>query len=226
MRIFSNFAEALNEIKRDLAEMGTEIHPQTMQDKYVGDNPDYITKELQNYDYTVKNAVLSLDDLSPTQPWADAELAERLSGLPINPGEAYRLRDSIWNEYLHDGRFSYTYAERMVGQVDKIIKEIQLRPESRQLYISIWEQHIDTHNLGGLSRVPCSLGYLFQLRNGKLNVTYIMRSCDFATHFHNDIYLAVKLMEYIAKSAGVEPGNFTHFIGSLHIYKKDTKGVF
>ena len=67
MRIFSNFAEALNEIKRDLAEMGTEIHPQTMQDKYVGDNPDYITKELQNL-ITPLRSCSSLDDL-PYTPW-------------------------------------------------------------------------------------------------------------------------------------------------------------
>lgn len=218
--------EALNEIKRDLSEMGTEVHPQTMQDKYVGDNSDYYTKELQNYDYTVKNAVLSLNELSPTQPWADAELAERLSGKPINPGTAYLWRLSVWNEFLHDGRFSYSYAERMAGKLNTIIQEIKDRPDSRQLYLSIWDNRIDPYHLGGISRVPCSLGYLFQVRGGKLNITYSMRSCDFATHFQNDVYLAVKLLEYVAHETGYEPGNFTHFIGSFHIYKKDTEGVF
>lgn len=226
MRIFSNFTEALNEIKRDLAEMGIEVHPETMQDKYVGGNPDYHTKELQNYDYTVKNAVSCLSQLSPTQPWADAELVERLSGQPINPGQAYKLRADVWDEFLHDGRFGYTYAERMAGKITEIIEEIKVRPDSRQLYLSIWNTNVDPYNIGGISRVPCSLGYLFQIRNGKLNITYTMRSCDFATHFQNDIYLAVKLMEHIAKETGYVPGNFTHFINSLHIYKKDIKGVF
>lgn len=225
MRIFSNFKEALNEIKRDLAEMGIEVHPQTMQDKYVGDNAEYSTKELQNYSYTVKDAASSTEQLFPTQPWADAELSERVSGLYLNPGEAYLLRKDVWNEFLHEGRFAYTYPERMAGKLLTLINEIKARPESRQLYLNIWEGN-DLANLGGISRVPCSLGYLFQVRGGKLNVTYFMRSCDYATHFQNDVYLAVKLMEYIAQQTGYEPGNFTHFIGSFHIYRKDIGGVF
>ena len=38
MRIYEDFNTALDEIKRDLAEMGITIHPQTMQDKYVADD--------------------------------------------------------------------------------------------------------------------------------------------------------------------------------------------
>jgi thymidylate synthase len=225
MRIFSNFEEALKEIKRDLAEMGTEVHPQTMQDKYVGDNPEYSTKELQNYDYTVKDAYYSISQLSPSQPWADAEFKERISGMPLNPGEAYKLRPEVWDEFLHDGRFAYTYAERMWGKIDLIVQEIKKNSNSRQLYLNIWEGG-DLYYLGGQSRVPCSLGYLFQVRGGKLHMTYFMRSCDYATHFQNDVYLAVKLLDYIAHAVGLEAGNFTHFIGSFHIYRKDAEGVF
>jgi len=225
MRIFSNFEEALKEIKRDLAEMGTEVHPQTMQDKYVGDNPEYSTKELQNYDYTVKDAYYSISQLSPSQPWADAEFKERISGMPLNPGEAYKLRSEVWDEFLHDGRFAYTYAERMWGKINLIVQEIKKNPNSRQLYLNIWEGG-DLYYLGGQSRVPCSLGYLFQVRGGKLHMTYFMRSCDYATHFQNDVYLAVKLLGYIAHAVDLEAGNFTHFIGSFHIYRKDAEGVF
>lgn len=225
MRIFSNFKEAINEIQRDLSEMGTEIQPQTMQDKYVGDNPLFLTKELQNYCYTVTSPSTSLGGLQPTQPWADAEFIERICGLPLNPGDAYVLRPDVWNEYLHEGKFAYTYPERMAGKLDKVISELRKNPESRQLYVNIWEGN-DLSNLGGISRVPCSLGYLFQKRDGRLNVTYLMRSCDFITHFQNDIYLAVRLMDFIAKQTNLEPGMFTHFIGSLHVYSKDVKGVF
>jgi thymidylate synthase len=75
-------------------------------------------------------------------------------------------------------------------------------------------------------RVPCSLGWLFQYRNGALNVTYMMRSCDFATHFQNDIFMSMKLCELIAAHAGLKMGMFSHFIGSFHVYAKDVSGVF
>lgn len=225
MRIFVNFEEALNEIKRDLAEMGTEVHPQTMQDKYVAEDPNYLTKELQNYAYTVKDATKSISDIHPIQPWADAEFQERINPEAINPGEAYLLRKEVWDEYLHDGKFAYTYSERMWDKIHRIISELKDNPESRQLFLNIWEGY-DLRNLGGLSRVPCSLGYLFQFRGNKLHMTYMMRSCDYATHFQNDVYLAVELLDYISRCANVQAGNFTHFIGSLHVYQKDVKGVF
>lgn len=225
MRIFQNFEEALGEIRRDLAEMGLEVHPQTMQDKVVKGNADYFTKELQNYDYTVKDAMNSIDQLSPSQPWANVEFCERISGLHLNPGQAWQLRHEVWDEFLHDKKFAYTYPDRMADKLQKIIDELKLHPESRQLFLNIWEG-TDLNFLGGGSRVPCSLGYLFQLRYGKLNIVYMMRSCDFVTHFQNDVYLATRLMGYVAEQAGVQPGNFSHFIGSFHVYKKDIQGVF
>ena len=55
---------------------------------------------------------------------------------------------------------------------------------------------------------------------------YVMRSCDFNTHFVNDVYLAIKLLEYVANEVGMEVGSFTHTMFSLHVYKKDLKNVF
>lgn len=226
MRIYKNFHEGLNEVKRDLAEMGIDVHPQTMQDKDVATLEDYETKELQNYIYTVTEPDKSLGQLNPTQPWADEEFKERLDQEFSNPGEAWKSRPEVWRQFLHNGRFAYTYGDRMGDSVERLIKEIMLRPASRQLFLGIWDPNDDIFKIGGIERVPCSLGYLFQIRNDKLNMTYFMRSCDFATHMENDIYLAVKLMDHIADMTGYELGNFTHYIGSLHIYKKDVKGVF
>jgi thymidylate synthase len=226
MRIFTNFDEALNEIKRDLAEMGVSVHTQSMQDKYIGDDPEYATLELQNYSYTVTDPVGSLHQLNPTQPWADIEFSERIQGFGTNPGEAYHSRADVWLEFLHDGKFAYTYSERIGSQLHRIITELHQYPDSRQLYLSIWDPNIDNERMGSRYRVPCSLGYLFQLRGGQLNVTYMMRSCDFVTHFQNDVYLGVKLMQYIANVTGYKPGYFTHSINSLHIYQKDVEGVF
>lgn len=232
MRIYMNWQEAFEEVKRDLAEMGIIVKPKTMQDKVIEGNSDYETRELQNYCYTILNAK-SLDVIGVTQPWADEEFKERVcnpfeSGNFINPGNAWELRKDIWTEYMHDGKMAYTYNERIWqnDQLTKIIKRLKEDHDSRQLWLSIWDPNSDTDKLGGISRVPCSLGYNFQFRDGKLNMHYLMRSCDFKTHFTNDVYLAIKLLEYVSKEAGLEVGNFTHTMFSLHVYKKDVEGVF
>lgn len=232
MRIYMDANEAIEEIKRDLAEMGIVVRPKSMQDKVVEGNPDYETKELQNYSYTLLNAKSSeIPDV--VQPWADAEFQERiydpqLAGAPINPGEAWKLREEVWTEYMHNGKMAYTYNERLWfnDQLTKVVDRLKEDPDSRQLWISLWNPAIDPDKLGGVSRVPCSLGYSIQVREGKLNLHYLMRSCDFATHFRNDIYLAIKLQEWIADITGYPVGDFTHTIFSLHVYHKDIENVF
>jgi thymidylate synthase len=225
MRIYRNFSEALNEIKRDLAEMGIRVTTQTMQDKFRPEG--FETLELQNYIYTVTDTDLS--HLSPTQPWADVEFEERVNAgnFLINPGEAYKLRPEVWNQFLeYNGKkFSYTYPQRIELQAIKIIEELKSHPDSRQLFLSVWDKQVDINRLGR-RRVPCTLGYYFQNRKGKLNITYLQRSADYVTHFQNDIYLAVKLLHFIADKAGLQSGTFTHWIGSLHVYKEDLGYVF
>lgn len=222
MRSYSTFSEANNEIKRDLAELGVQVHPQTMQDKQIADDPDFWTRELIGYDYMVLEP--RLEDLSPSQPWADAEFDERIHFITESGADAWKLRPDVWQEF-HDRGFSYTYGERYATSLEAIIDELRTHPESRQLFLSVWDPIIDAPKLG-FQRVPCSLGYFFIKRGGELHMTYLERSADFATHFQNDQYLSHKLQRYVADQVGVPAGRFTHWIGSLHVYQKDVAGVF
>ena len=239
MRIYINAEEMIEETKRDLAEMGIVVRPATMQDKYIKGNPDYETRELQNYSYCLLDAK-SQEIPGVIQPWADAEFQERITdpwvrcsdgkGYPefINPGKAWELRKEVWSEYMHNGKLAYTYNELLWNndQTMKVINRLKEDPDSRQLWISLWDPEKDPDFLGGVSRVPCSLGYGLQVRDGKLNLHYVMRSCDFATHFRNDVYLAIRFLEWVAEKTGYPVGSFTHTIFSLHVYNKDVEGVF
>lgn len=221
MRIYRNFKEANNELRRDVAELGILVHPQTMQDKDIKDDPEFLTREYPNMVYEVTSP--RVEDLSPSQPWADAEFAERLTFTDQQDGEAWKLRPEVWEEF--SGDFAYSYGERYALSIDEIIRELSKHPASRQLFLAVWDPFIDSSRLGE-RRVPCSLGYWFALRNGALNITYLQRSADLATHLQNDQYLSHRLQKHIAERLGVEIGHFTHWIGSLHVYRKDVADVF
>ncbi len=226
MRIYTDFKECLNELKRELAEMGISVKTKTYQDKDISNNPDFETLELQNYIYTVTNP--REIDLSPTQPWADLEFNERITNHPPNPGEAYLHRLEVWEQFLEEGRtFAYTYGERIKreGHIDTLISNIENDPAARQHFLAVWDRD-DLFDAGGKHRIPCSLGYLFQVRKGKLNITYLQRSADFNVHLVNDLYLSHKLQNYVADNLGLQVGIYVHWLGSLHIFKKDVKGVF
>lgn len=232
MRIFNDAYEMIREVERDLWEMGINVHTSTMQDKFIGDDPDYATKEIQAYAYTLTKLDLPslrkmVEYMKGNLEWAEAEAVDRVAVEYINPGTTHKLLP-VWAEFLRDGQFAYTYNERFREQLPQLIRELRLRPNTRQAILTIYDRHQDLGNWGGKDRVPCSLCYQFYIRGGRLNLIYTMRSCDFLTHFCHDVYLAARLLEYVAHQVGVPSGSLVHFIGSLHAYHKDMKdrGIF
>lgn len=233
MRIFKNPYEMVREVERDLFEMGISVHPDTMQDKYVADDKDYETLELQAYGYTLvawpeERLMEAMDYLGGNLDWARAEFLHRITPDYLNPGTAWKLTQEIWEPFIHDGKFAYTYNERYREQLPFIMDELRKRPNTRQAILTMYDRHQDMNNMGGKARIPCSMYYQFYIREGKLNSIYTMRSCDFLTHFIHDVYFGINLMTYIARELGLSVGNFTHFMGSLHAYNKDLKkrGIF
>ena len=231
MRIYRQFIEAYKEIERDLVEMGVVVHPETMQDLQVKDNPDYVTKEIVGYTYCVTSQDILdtyqfMGEMKLNKAYIFAESHDRTTNPPVNPGNSWEHRRDVWGKFLRNGKFSYTYSERIAPMFNKVLMELKERPNSRQIIIPIYHP-VDNLKWGGRERVPCSMYYQFLVRGGYLNLIYTMRSCDLYAHFCYDVVLARMLQQEVAAFLGYELGHFTHFIGSLHIYKKDwDKGVF
>lgn len=234
MRIFKDMASMVGEVERDLKEMGIEYVSRSVQDK----KGQFKTKELMNYAYKLQSADDWEDTLGNNQTleqlaWMRQELEDRLledyrsfGSTQWNPGRAWELNYEFWEPFIHDGKFSYTYAERWRPQIPKVIQILRERPDSRHGIIEMWNSTIDLKNVGGRKRVPCSMSYQFLLREGKLHANYIMRSCDFHKFFLMDVYMTWRLGEYIAEALNVKMGSLTHFIGSLHAFEEDMTDVF
>lgn len=144
-------------------------------------------------------------------------------------------------------KFDYSYGERMNEKfittfgkgndrftpfgksyrtsLDLIISLLKYDPDTRKAILPIYSD-MDTAFLDGSRRIPCSMYYDFLIRTNprgekQLNICYHQRSSDFIMHFGNDVFLAWRLMEYIAEQVGVKPGYLYHTIDSLHTYKRD-----
>ena len=230
MRIYSNSFELMSELGRELNSYGQIVKPKTYQNKVIEGNEDFITKELicQQYCLTSLGDPVWLFVFSHSKEWADAEFQERINTSEvINPGKAWELRKDLWEQFLVDGKFDYTYNERM-AILPYTIQLLRSDSDTRKAVLPIFNGNgeDDTLYYPGNKRIPCSMYYDFLIRqNGKgekvLHICYHQRSSDFAQHFGNDIYLAWRLMEYVAQEVGVKPGYLYHTIDSLHIYKKD-----
>lgn len=236
MRNFQNVKQAHSEIRRDLRSFGVLHETKTMQNKCIEDNPNFYTKELTNYGYIIQR-VNSIEDFIGIpgfhEKYCLAEISDRETGIigtPVNPGRSWMQRPEIWSEFLDDrGKFDYTYSERL-DQFLNLLVTLSKDPGSRRAWYPIFDFE-DTEYAHQDIRVPCSLGYNFQIRDKKLDITYLMRSCDFATHWANDVFMTHCLQSYllkqlIQKGLDIQMGTFSHFIFSLHIYNKDVAGVF
>ena len=241
MRIYSNSFELMSELGRELNSYGQTVKPKTYQNQVIEGKEEFETKELicQQYCLTSLGDPIWLFVFSHSKEWADAEFKERIGWYDLNPGKAWELRKDLWEQFLVNGRFDYTYPERIWNQLSlkehipfnsdtalQAVMELLKRDnDTRKAVLPIFHGS-DLQYLDGSRRIPCSMYYDFLIRqNGKgekvLHICYHQRSSDFAQHFGNDIYLAWRLMEYVAQEVGVKPGYLYHTIDSLHIYKKD-----
>lgn len=125
------------------------------------------------------------------------------------------------NELGHRG-IRYRY-----GDLNDLLEQLRIEPLTRQAYMPIFFPE-DT-GVANPDRKPCTLGYLFMMRNNRLDVTYYIRSCDYVRHFRDDIYMTIRLVIWMLERLrekderwkDVTPGLFRMDIGSLHLFRND-----
>ncbi|QEQ93654.1 thymidylate synthase [Streptomyces phage Zuko] len=118
------------------------------------------------------------------------------------------------------------------GDLRNVVELLAKSPYTRQAYLPVWFPE-DTGSASG-QRVPCTLGYQFLIRDtadGKrLHITYLMRSCDFIRHLADDIYMTIRLAQWMrdrlvemdaAKFRDLSLGKLHFHAGSLHIFEAD-----
>jgi hypothetical protein len=147
----------------------------------------------------------------------------RFAGSPrdINLGMS-RYTEGFHNEGI---RFRY-------GELSDVVDLLYEEPLTRQAYVPIWfpEDTGAVHR----TRVPCSIGYFFLMRNNKLHMRYHIRSCDINRYLRDDIYMAVRLQLWMLEELKrretaddepvwdqVNPGAFHMAIDSLHTFGGD-----
>jgi thymidylate synthase len=155
-RIYANCKEAIGEIKRNLYEMGIRVWPNSYQNKIIGDNENFSTKELQSENFSIVDTYDKDDIVGTDLEWCKAEFKERVSREENNPGNAWKLRFGVWKPFLNtEGKMDYSYSDRMKSQLDRIIDELKNNPETRQAIIELHNNDKDLDSIGGKKRIPC-----------------------------------------------------------------------
>lgn len=129
----------------------------------------------------------------------------------------------IWDK-MHNGdnivNSNYGYQWSRNNQIDFIINELSKNPNSRRAVISIYDGK--EHQIHSFD-TPCTLNIIFNITNGLLNMSVLMRSNDLWFGFCNDQYCFSKLHELISNKLNLKIGWYYHFSNNLHLYDKHLK---
>jgi thymidylate synthase len=132
---------------------------------------------------------------------------------------------SIWDEWADEhGELGPVYgkqwrswegaAGKTVDQISQVISQIRKTPDSRRLIVSAW----NVSDLPDMALMPCHTLFQFYVAGGKLSCQLYQRSADsfLGVPFNIASYALLTLM--VAQVCGLEPGEFIHTFGDLHLY--------
>jgi thymidylate synthase len=147
----------------------------------------------------------------------------------------------IWDEWADEnGELGPVYGRqwrswegkdgKIVDQVSDLITQIKKNPDSRRLIISAW----NVAELPRMALMPCHTLFQFYIANarpddpvgrGKLSCQLYQRSADvfLGVPFNIASYALLTLM--IAQVCDLEPGDFVHTFGDVHIYNNHMEQV-
>lgn len=132
---------------------------------------------------------------------------------------------TIWDEWADEsGELGPVYGSQWrswgtsegatVDQIEQVQQAIRTTPDSRRLMVSAW-------NVGEISRMalpPCHVLFQFYVANGKLSCQMYQRSADFFLGVPFNIASYALLTIMMAHTTGLEPGEFVHVFGDVHLY--------
>ncbi|MEM6794260.1 MAG: thymidylate synthase [Acidobacteriota bacterium] len=139
---------------------------------------------------------------------------------------------SIWDEwadergelgpvYGHQWRCWPTAESGAIDQLGETIRDLRERPDSRRHLVSAW-------NVGELSKMalpPCHVLFQFYVADGRLSCQLYQRSADAFLGLPFNIASYALLTHMVAQVVGLEPGDFVHSLGDVHVYTNHLEQV-
>jgi len=138
----------------------------------------------------------------------------------------------IWDEWADEnGELGPVYGKQWrswegangetIDQVTDAINQIKKNPDSRRIIVSAW----NVAELPQMALMPCHSLFQFYVADGKLSCQLYQRSADvfLGVPFNITSYALLTMM--IAQVCELQPGDFVHSFGDVHIYNNHMEQV-
>ncbi len=139
---------------------------------------------------------------------------------------------SIWNEWADEnGELGPVYGKQwrnwqgadgqVIDQISDAVRQIKDNPDSRRIIVSAW----NVADLSKMALMPCHALFQFYIADGKLSCQLYQRSADVFLGVPFNIASYALLTMMMAQVCDLEPGDFIHTFGDVHIYNNHIEQV-
>ncbi len=139
---------------------------------------------------------------------------------------------TIWDEWASpDGELGPVYGVQWrswptpdgqhVDQIQGVIDQIRVSPDSRRLIVSAW----NVAELADMALPPCHLLFQFYVADGKLSCQLYQRSADLFLGVPFNIASYSLLTHMVAAQTGLDVGEFVWTGGDCHVYDNHVSQV-
>jgi len=133
---------------------------------------------------------------------------------------------SIWDEWADgDGDLGPIYGRQWrswpaadgttIDQLARVVDAIRVDPMSRRLVVNAW----NVAELDEMALAPCHCLFQFHVSDGRLSCHLYQRSADVFLGVPFNLASYALLTMLIANVVGLEPGEFVHTFGDVHLYR-------
>jgi thymidylate synthase len=132
---------------------------------------------------------------------------------------------TIWDEWADEnGELGPVYGKQwrswaapdghVIDQLSQTIQAIQKTPDSRRLIVSAW----NPADVEKMALPPCHVLFQFYVADGRLSCQLYQRSADYFLGVPFNIASYALLTMMVAQATGLQPGDFVHTFGDVHLY--------
>ncbi|MCB0546208.1 MAG: thymidylate synthase [Lewinellaceae bacterium] len=104
-----------------------------------------------------------------------------------------------------------------VDQISQVMEDIQRNPDSRRHIVSAWNPR-DIPEMAKSGLPPCHTLFQFYVAEGRLSCQLYQRSADVFLGVPFNIASYALLCMMAAQACGLQPGDFVHTFGDVHLY--------